>query len=392
MHQGRRIAAFLAIAAVTALADAVAAPALDVPVTTTSVSGTGVSVPPPPTVTVPSVPTPVSPPPVSTPSVSTTPPPVTEVPAPSPEAQKTVQKTISQTSTPQLPTSKGRQTTGSDGSGGVGTSSGGIVRTVTGSLSSLSGAGSGSRTPSTGSSGTTAAGGYTAPGDGRTTVSPLLGGTPGAPGGGGFIGPSGFGGPGGFGGGPGSPTAFALGIPAGSIGSGTGGVSALAAAVGSLAGCFYALTPFEQQILIVRTGIDGGPALSRSAVAALLGTSPRSVAAIETTALRELRGAARSDGCMPVAGAAAASALSPFVGGPFGPLGYVAPGMSAVWRANAGGAAAPQPQLATTSFGDRLATLDAGSGQASLSVLMMIVVMLSGGLAALLLEARRSVN
>ena len=49
-------------------------------------------------------------------------------------------------------------------------------------------------------------------------------------------------------------------------------------------------------------------------------------------------------------------------------------------------------RLASTSFADQLATLGGGTGQPSLSVLVIIVVMLSGALAALLLEARRSVH
>jgi len=221
----------------------------------------------------------------------------------------------------------------------------------------------------------------------------LFGGTPGGPGGGGFSGPSGFGGPGGFAGGPGSPAAFALGFqrgPNGIVwGAGTGGVSAFAAAVGALAGCFYALTPFEQQVLVVRSGIDGRQALSRSKVAALLGTTPASIAATENTALSELLTASATSGCMPVGRLGPANALTAFIGGPFGPIGYVTPGIPGPSRAEPG--VPEQTSLASTSFADKLSTLGDG-GQASLSVLMIIAVMLAGALAALFAEARRSVT
>jgi hypothetical protein len=240
-----------------------------------------------------------------------------------------------------------------------------------------------------------AGGGYSTSGTSTSGASPIFGGTPGGPGGGGFSGPGGFAGPGGFGGGPGSPAAFALGIARGPnwtvTGNGTGGVSAFAAAVASLAGCFYALTPLEQQVLIVRSGIDGREALSRSQVAALLATTPAAIRGTERNAFRELRGAARASGCMPVGGAGPATALTAFIGGPFGPLGYVTPGVPPTSRGVPGSSAAPQTQLANTSFADRLATLE-GTGQASLSVLMIIAVMLSGALAALFVEARRSVH
>jgi hypothetical protein len=225
-------------------------------------------------------------------------------------------------------------------------------------------------------------------------VSPVFGGTPGGPGGG-FSGPAGFGGPGAGGpgaGGPGSPAAFALGIQRGTVtGKGSGGVSAFAAAVGSLAGCFYALTPYEQQVLTVRTGIDGRRALSRGQVAALLGTSPAAIGATERNALGELRNAAQTDGCMPVGGAGPANALTAFIGGPFGPVGYVTPAVPPESRAAPGSTAEQPTRLDNTSFADQLAMLDDTNGQASLSVLV-IALMLSGALAALLLEARRSVH
>jgi hypothetical protein len=71
-------------------------------------------------------------------------------------------------------------------------------------------------------------------------------------------------------------------------------------------------------------------------------------------------------------------------------VGYVTPGVPAASRAEPG-TGAGQTRLANTSFADRLATLE-GQNQASMSVLVIIAVMLSGALAALLVEARRSVH
>jgi hypothetical protein len=401
MQQGRRIAAVLAIAAVSTVAEAGVAPALSVaPVSTPVATTPGVTVAPP-TATVPNVPaptvTPVSPPPVVS-------------------------------SPPSVPPTKALPSGGSGGggSGGGGSAVGGVVNGVKNSLpggggSGSSGGGSGSSgggavggvvngvkkslpavngsKPSTGSVGTVAGGatggGYSTPGSGNSALSPVFGGTPGGPGGGGFSGPAGFGGPGGGpgAGGPGSPAAFALGIPRGTvIGNGSGGVSAFAAAVASLAGCFYALTPYEQQVLTVRTGIDGRQALSRNQLAALLGTSPAAIGTTERNALGQLRKASQADGCMPVVAAGLANALTAFIGGPFGPLGYVTPAVPPESRAVPGSSAEQQTRLAATSFADRLRMLDDAGGQASLSVLMIIAVMLSAALAALLLEARRSVH
>jgi hypothetical protein len=233
----------------------------------------------------------------------------------------------------------------------------------------------------------TAGGGYTTAGSTDPALAPLLGGTTGGPGGlaapGGF---SGLGGPGGFAGGPGSP-AFALGLPA--LGGGSGGVTAFAATVGALAGCFYALTPYEQQVLTVRTGIDGRQPLTRPQVAALLGTSSKAIGRVERGALGRLQGAAATDGCMPVSAGGPATALTAFIGGPFGPVGVVTAGLPPVSRTEP---AAGGERLASISIADRLAGLPDGSGQASLSVLLIIAVMLSGALAALLFEARRQVH
>jgi hypothetical protein len=234
------------------------------------------------------------------------------------------------------------------------------------------------------------AGAYSAA-TGNSGVLGIFTGAPGGPGA--LTGSAGFAGPGWFGAGPGSPGAFALGIPRGLNVSAArnGGVSAFAAAVGALAGCFYALTPFEQLVLTVRSGIDGGQALSRSEVAAFFGTTPAAIRITERNAFRELRKAARTTGCMPIGGAGPTSAETAFIGGPFGPVGSVIPSVAPGSRVEPGRGAAPQTRLASTSFADRLGTLQ-GAGQASMSVLVVIAVMLAATLAAMMVEARRSVS
>jgi hypothetical protein len=231
----------------------------------------------------------------------------------------------------------------------------------------------------------------TSSGSGNTALTVSAGGTSGGGPGGGIAGPGGFPGGGGFGPGPGSPATLALGLPRPRGGSrGTGGVSAFAAAVGSLAGCFYALTPFQQQILTVRTGIDGRVPLSRTQVATMLGTSTTAIGRTERTALGELRAAERSDGCMPVGIGGSANALTAFVGGPFGPLGVVTPGVPPSGRTEPG-AGPRETNLASTSFASQLSLSDIDK-EASLSVLVIIAVMLSCALAALFVEARRSIH
>jgi hypothetical protein len=347
----------------------------------------------PPTATVPNVP---PPPPISVAPVVSNPPKVSPPKASPPKAGPTV---VALPVTPKGNTSPSQnKPSGSGGSSGSGGGRGpvsGVVNTVKQSLPAVNRGGGIVAKPAPGQAGTVG-GGYTTPGSGNPSVSPVFGDTPGGPGGGGFSGMSGFGGPG-FGpgaGGPGTPAAFALGIQRGTrgtvTGNGSGGVTAFAAAVGSLAGCFYALTPFEQQVLTVRSGIDGHQALTRGQLAALLGTSPGAIGATERSALGQLRSAAQTDGCMPVRAAGPANAPTAFIGGPFGPVGYVTPAVPPPSRAAPGSNA--EIRLANTSFADQLATLENAGGQASMSVLVILAVMLSGALAALLLEARRSVH
>jgi hypothetical protein len=247
-------------------------------------------------------------------------------------------------------------------------------------------------TPSTGTvtGGGSGAGGYSAPGSGNSTVSPIFG-TPGGPGGGSPAGPGGFAGPGGPGG-LSSPAVFAFRLPSAS--PGTGGVSAFAVAVASLAGCFYTLTPYEQQVLTVRTGLDGRQPLTRAQAASMLGTSPAAVGRTERTALGQLGSAARTDGCMAIGGSSPANALTAFIGGPFGPVGFVTPALAPGTRTSPGATEPPgTTNLTSTSFADRLTSLGGGTGEeASISILVILAVMFSAALAALLLEARRSVH
>jgi hypothetical protein len=258
-----------------------------------------------------------------------------------------------------------------------------VVKGVAGTLQGTSGGGATTV-------GATPAGGYATSGSGNGILTPPFGGGgTGGPGGGGLAGPGGFG-PGGIaGGGGGSPAAFALGIPRGTTGPfGTGGVSALAAAVASFAGCFYALTPFEQQVLIVRTGIDGRQPLSRTQLAALIGVSPSSLAQTEQGALATLGGAAQTTGCMAVA---TLSTTTAFIGGPFGPLGYVTPALAPASRLGSGSVGAP-PSYASTSFAERLSALDGGGEAGPLWAALVIALLLASALAALGREVRHSVT
>jgi hypothetical protein len=382
MRQGRRIAAVLAIAATATIAGVASARALSVgPTGTPAIPTPSTSVPPvtttTPTVTVPEAPS------------------VTLPPVPAPEVD------VPEATVPKAPPAPALPKSGGGGSGGGGTA-GGVVNGVkqvlrpasdaTGGVTGNSSAGTSPK------SGTAGGGGSSTSGSGNSGTTAGPGGTFGGPdgggsAGGGFVGPGGFGAPGIFGGGAGTPAVFALGLLGGIrgnvIGAGSGGVSALAAAVASVAGCFYALTPFEQQVLTVRSGIDGRRALSRSALATLLGTTPKAIAATERGALGTLRSAARTNGCMPVGTPTPGSAPTAFIGGPFGPLGRVIPGMPSNPRVEPAGAS-PQTRLASTSLADQFATLN-DADQRSLSILVVIVVMLSAALAVLVAEARRSI-
>jgi hypothetical protein len=170
----------------------------------------------------------------------------------------------------------------------------------------------------------------------------------------------------------------------------SGRLDAFTAAVASLAGCFYALTPLEQQILTVRTGLDGRQALTRSQVAGLLGTTPTAVGRTEQNALGRLRGAARSDGCMSVGPVTPSNELTAFIGGPFGPVEVVTPAPVPGSRATPG-AGQPETRLTGTSFAPGLASLDGGGEAGPLWATLMLALLASGAVAALGREVRRSV-
>jgi hypothetical protein len=173
-------------------------------------------------------------------------------------------------------------------------------------------------------------------------------------------------------------------------------LSALQALVAQLAGCFYALTPFEQQVLVVRTGIDGRQPVSRTMLASALGTTPARIAQTERTAIRELDHASRTDGCMPFAAAASLfTAASAFVGGPFGPLGYVTPAIASTGRPGLTPPSASEDATfasGTSSLAERLAGLEDGGKAGPLWMIILISLMFFLAAAALGREVRRSVH
>ena len=61
--------------------------------------------------------------------------------------------------------------------------------------------------------------------------------------------------------------------------------------------CSYAVGGFERDVLVRRAGLEGFSAASAAAVAGRLGVSVRRVRTAQTSGLRRLRGANRTDGC-----------------------------------------------------------------------------------------------
>jgi hypothetical protein len=176
------------------------------------------------------------------------------------------------------------------------------------------------------------------------------------------------------------------------------GTMKLRNALAPLIGCFYAITPFEQEVLVMRAGLDGSAPISRINLASALGMTTGDVARSERRAIKRMRGAAREDGCM---AAATSSGLFPlataFIGGPFGPIGFVDPATGAVARPPAAAAVtesggAPSESLQSRSFADRLAGLRGDSDQAGpVWLILLTTIALCLALGALLREARRSV-
>jgi hypothetical protein len=114
-------------------------------------------------------------------------------------------------------------------------------------------------------------------------------------------------------------------------------------------------------------------------------------------AIARMRGAAREDGCMAAATSSSLLPLvTPFIHGPFGPVGFVNPITGALARpltavAIAGGGPASQTSE-SRAFANPLAGLD-GSGNAAgpAWVILLTTAALLLALGALLREARRSV-
>ena len=189
--------------------------------------------------------------------------------------------------------------------------------------------------------------------------------------------------------GPGASGLLAFGLPRSPSGAaGSGHLGAFASAVASLAGCFYALSPFEQQVLIVRTGLDGRTPLTRSHLALALGIPAAVISRTEQRALTQLEAASATEGCMPVA---TTSAVTAFVGGPFGPIGSVTAALAPASRAPAGGGESTPAAFASSSLTDPLSSLNGHGQTGPLWAALVIALLLATALTALGREWRRSV-
>jgi hypothetical protein len=175
-----------------------------------------------------------------------------------------------------------------------------------------------------------------------------------------------------------------------------GGAAALQlrAALEPLLGCFYSLSPFEQEVLALRAGLDGGAPISRGQLASAFGVTPIDVHRTERSALRRLRRASVEEGCVSVAGGALfASAGSAFIGGPFGPVGYASPATGPTMRPAVVVTSTDVPGRAveSRSIADRLRELSSDDGSGPHWIVFLITLLLCASLGVLLLEARRSV-
>jgi hypothetical protein len=380
MPQGSRIAAILALATAGVLVPAGAtAPALSLPAGVTDTTDALQSSPTLSTVSVPAVTTPtVTTPTATVPSVTT---PV--VSSPKVSAPKV---TVPNVSTPKVTApapsaAPSGSTTGAGDPGGEVVSGGGSSGGGS-SLPRLPG-GTDLSPPTSGVPGSAAPGASdqhsAESGDGITPTSGGPG--TGMPGSGGSS-PIGVGGPGG----------------AGTLGAGAfvvrGGsdVLQLRAALDPLLGCYYALSPIQQEVLALRAGLDGGTPISRGQVAAAFGVSPAEVERTERSGLRALRSAATEDGCMSVAGTMLASGESPFLNGPLGPIGFVNPGSGSPLGAAAGATGGPDRIVERRSIGDRLGDLGgSGGGAGPIWVILLITITFCASAGALAREVRRSV-
>jgi hypothetical protein len=167
----------------------------------------------------------------------------------------------------------------------------------------------------------------------------------------------------------------------------------LRAALAPLLGCFYAISPFQQELLVMRAGLDGHAPLSRAQLATAFGVSQRDVLRNERLALGEMRSAAHEDGCMTAATTGGLVALAQsFIAGPFGPPGFVNPVTGSVGRpAAVAVAGAPSPAIESRSITDQLAALGGTENTGPVWLILLVTFGLCLGFGALLREARRSV-
>lgn len=107
---------------------------------------------------------------------------------------------------------------------------------------------------------------------------------------------------------PGSP-ALATGELAALARGGVLDSESLAAVLSQLQGCFYAISAMERRVLMLRSGLGGGPVFSRRAAGRVLGMSTAKVGRLERRGLRTLAGTAAHGGC--VAGNALADVPAP---------------------------------------------------------------------------------
>ena len=374
MDRGKWIAAVALFVSLAALDLAASGFALDVP--SLGTSGLTGAVP---STTVPSVSTPS----VGTPDVTT---PQSTVPHVGSPSVTTKDQTTTKLSTPTITTQSTVDAGSSVDGVTAGTSTGGTTRTLTNVVSA----------PESAAGGTT---GSPISGTGDSSSSGSLDGGPGSqnPSGSGGVAPGAgtgsVGGPSGGLGGPSGPAdsndsglrAFAL-LP--------GGAAALRlrATLEPLLGCFYSLSPFEQEVLTLRAGLDGGAPISRAQLASAFGVTPVAVHRTERSALRQLRRASDADGCVSVA-ASALTVESGFISGPFGPVGYVSPTARPTMRAAlaANRVDLPGPVVESRSLADRLEELGGDGGSGPHWMVFLITLLLCASLGALLRQARRSV-
>jgi hypothetical protein len=396
MDRGRRLAGIMfAVCAAALLGANATAPALSLPSTdpTGTVPSTGIPLPKPAVTTPPVSLPPVSTPQVTTPGVGTpggttpsvttpkvTTPKVTVPPqsGPAPTKVTAPKVTAPKATAPKATAPKvSSPSVAVPGTGGGSSPRGpaGVVGTLTGSGGPTSGV-TGGPGGGGGSSGQAGSGGQQSANSSSGALVPTAGGGPGT-------GPPGA---------PGGPGAGSMLVGPATVNVLSGGVAALQlrSALGPLLGCFYSLSPFQQEVLTLRTGLDGGAPITRAQLATAFGVSQTSMQSAERSAIHRLRLASGRDGCAAASGALSASA---FISGPFGPIGFVNPVLGTSTRAAVAVAwpGVPDQSSASRSITDQLQDLGGGTGGGPHWLLMFITLMLFATFGALLREARRSV-